>query len=223
MILLRTIICPFCLIEIRSFARVSECPECKQTFPPLYQHDYASTKPFFTQVFGWSQVGKTVYLQALTLILKRMSTFWPSYTAAAATDLSQAFVRDIRNYLEQGIMPGATQVGETNVYIMQLYNMARWGNRSLVTRDFAGELFDTMTISVEDVPYLPFAPTTLMMIGPDRDVSNQGGRTMEMLLNNYINTLLEHGVDFNHAPRSVVVVLTKADSITDYRLTCAAT
>jgi hypothetical protein len=213
--LLRQLICPFCLIEIRSLGRVAVCPECHQALPPVYIHDYATTKPFFTQVFGWSQVGKTVYLQALTLVLERMPNLWPGYAASPATDLSQQLVRDIRTYLERGIMPQATQVGETAVYIMQLYNMARWGNRTLVTRDFAGEIFDTMTISVEDVPYLPYAPTTLMMIGPDGDVSNQGGRTMEMLLNNYINTLLLHSVDFNRSPRAIVAVLTKADTIGD--------
>ncbi len=215
MVLLRSMICPFCLVEIRSVRRLTLCPDCQQLFPPLYLQDYSTTKPFFTQVFGWSQVGKTVYLQALTLILERMANVWPGYATSPATDLSQQLMRDIRSYLEQGIMPQATQIGETAVYIMQLYNMARWGNRALVTRDFAGELFDTMTISVENVPYLPFAPTTLMMIGPDGDVSNQGGRTMEMLLNNYINTLLHYGVDFDRSPRSVVAVLTKADAIRD--------
>lgn len=212
---LRRIICPFCLIEIRSLLRVAVCPECQKELPPLYAHDYATTKPFFTQVFGWSQAGKTVYLQALTLVLDRMMNFWPGFSASPATDLSQEFVRDIRTGLKQGSMPKSTQVGEDAVYIMQLYNMARWGNRALVTRDFAGELFDTMNISVENVPYLPYAPTTLMMIGPDGDISNQGGRTMEMLLNNYINTLLHYGVDFNRSQRVVVAVLTKADSISD--------
>jgi len=217
MSLLQRFICPFCLIEIRSLGRISMCPdpECGQALPALYLHDYATIKPLFTQIFGWSQVGKTVYLQALTLILARMSNFWPRYSASPATDFSQQVVRDIRTYLERGVMPRPTPVGDKSVYIMQLYNMARWGSRALVTRDFAGELFDTMTISTNDVPYLPYAPTTLMMLGPDGDVSYQGNRTVEQLLNNYVNTLLHHGVDFSRSPRALIVVLTKADSVSD--------
>jgi hypothetical protein len=166
-------------------------------------------------MFGWSQVGKTVYLQSLTLVLNHMANVWPSYALSPATDLSIELLREIRTKLAHGQMPEATLVGEDATYIMQLYGMARWGNRSLVTRDFAGELFDSMVISAADVPYLPYAPTTLMMIGPDGDISNQGGRTMEQLLNNYINTLLHYDVDFLISPRTIIVVLTKADSIPD--------
>lgn len=211
--LLRSIICPFCLTELRSLGRLTSCPECSQALPPLYLNDYATTKPFFTQILGWSQVGKTVYLQALTLVLDGMSNVWPGYAPAPATDLSIGLLRDVRTKLAQGKMPDSTKAGEDATYIMQLYEMARWGNRSLVTRDFAGELFDPMVISTTNVPYLPFAPTTLMMVGPDGDISNQGGRTMEQLLNNYINTLLHYGVDFLASPRTVVFVLTKADII----------
>lgn len=214
-VLLRNIICPFCLTELRSIGRLTRCPECSQALPPLYLNDYATTKPFFSQIFGWSQVGKTVYLQALTLVLDGMANVWPSYAPAPATDLSIEMLRNVRTKLAQGKMPDSTKAGEDATYIMQLYEMARWGNRSLVTRDFAGELFDPMVILTTNVPYLPYAPTTLMMVGPDGDISNEGGRTMEQLLNNYINTLLHYGVDFRASPRTVIVVLTKADIIPD--------
>jgi hypothetical protein len=47
------------------------------------------------------------------------------------------------------------------------------------------------------------------------DLPNSGGRTMDMLLVNYINTLMKHGVDFKKERRKLVVVFTKADLIGD--------
>ncbi len=207
------ITCPHCLAEIRIRKSLTSCRVCGGEIPPQYVYDYAQHPPFFTQVFGWSQVGKTVFLQALTLMLIKMSNIWPQYSWAALTDFSQCRIREIRQYLAQGQMPGPTPRGVQDVYIMLLKNMERWGSRTLVVRDCAGEIFDSMHVPLAEAPYLLKAPTTFMLIGPEGDPSNAGGRSMDMLLNNYINTLLNHGVDFNRVGRRLVVVLTKGDRI----------
>lgn len=205
--------CPYCLVQVRARRAPATCPACKTELPPFYLDRYDQHPPFFTQVFGWPRAGKTVFLQALTLMLDKMTNVWPGYMPVPATDLSQEKLREIREYLAKGFMPASTQIGNQDIYIMILNNMQRWGSRALVTRDCAGEIFETMDVAVENAPYLLNAPTTFMMIGPDDDESNTAGRTPDMLLNGYINTLLRKGVNFAKERRKLVVVLTKADRI----------
>ncbi len=206
-------ICPYCLKLIRSWKEPTKCPDCSESLPVQYVTGFESHPPFFTQVFGWSGVGKTVFLSALTLMLVKMTKIWQSYNFSATTNISQEKVREINEFLARGSMPRPTQSGPQDVYIMILEGMERWGSRALVTRDCAGEIFDDMEVPVIQAPYLLNAPTTFMLISlPDL----QGdGRSMDMLMNNYINTLMKHKVNFNKEQRNLVVVFTKADIIQD--------
>ena len=204
-------ICPYCLTSIRSWKAPMSCPDCGKSLPVQYIDEFENHPPFFTQVFGWTRVGKTVFLSALTLMLVKMTKIWRRYNFAAATDISQRKVQEINEFIAKGSMPQPTQPGPQDVYIMILEGMERWGSRALVTRDCAGEVFDNLEVPVEQAPYLLNAPTTFMLISlPDLP---SGGRSMDMLMNNYINTLMKHKVNFNKEPRKLVVVLTKADII----------
>lgn len=212
----RQLICPYCLIEIRGSRNLTHCPnpKCKKELPVQYIDDYEEHPPFFVQVFGWSQVGKTMFLNALTLILVKMAKVWPKYHFVAATEKSQFKVRDINGYLKTGELPTATSKGDQDVYIMLLNNMELWGSRTLVTRDCAGEYFDNYQIPVEEgAPFLLNAPTTFMFISLSDMAESQDSRTMSMLLEHYVETLMKHGVNFKKERRKLVVVLTKADLI----------
>lgn len=209
----RRVTCPYCLMTTPVGKRPEPCQTCKRPLPIQYTESFNQEPPFFVQVFGWSQAGKTVFIQALTLMLVRMANVWPRYSYAALNDTSQRKVSEIHEFLQRGIMPPATQLGEQDVYIMALRDMERWGGRTLVTRDCPGEAFDTMDISIEQAPYLINAPTTFMLIGPQDDISNTGGKSFDQLLNNYINTLISKGVNFSRQRRQLVVVFTKADQI----------
>jgi len=210
----RRFICPYCLAEIRGGKDLQHCPIsiCKKELPVQYVHDFEEHQPFFVQVFGWSRVGKTVFLSALTLMLIKMSKVWPQFHYSAATDVSQRKVQEINEYLANGHMPPVTQMGEQEVYVMLLKNMELWGGRTLVIRDCPGEIFDTLQVPVDQAPYLLNAPTTFMFISLP-DLPKSGGRSMNMLLENYVNTLMKNGVDFKKEKRKIVVVLTKADLI----------
>lgn len=208
------ITCPSCLAEIRSRKPPEKCPSCNNELPVQYVADYASNPPFFVQVFGWSQHGKTVFLSALTLMLVKMTNVWPRYAPSAANDVSQRKVREIRQFLANGTMPPATQLGLQEVYVMILRDMERWGGRTLVTRDCPGEIFDNMQVPIQQAPFLLNAPTTFMLISlPDLPAS--GGRSIDFLMNNYVDTLMKNGVDFKKQRRKVVAVFTKADLIAD--------
>jgi hypothetical protein len=181
----------------------------------LYTDEYQNRPPFFVQVFGWSRVGKTVFLYALTLILRKMGKVWPDYTFSPATTVAADKLRDIIKYEANGVMPQLTQPGEDGLYIMILQNMPRWGNRALVTRDCAGELIDNFKVPVDQVPYLLHAPTTMMFVSLPDMRARQDGKSVDMLVTSYINTLRSNNVDFRREHRKLVVVLTKGDLLDD--------
>lgn len=208
----RKIICPFCLCEIKGGKTIERCPSCKAELPVQYVHDYDSNLPFFVQIFGWSQHGKTVFLSALTLMLVQMGNVWPRYAPSAANDTSQRKVREIRQYLANGTMPRPTDMGSQEIYVMILRNMERWGGRTLVTRDCPGEIFDRMKVPVEQAPFLLNAPTTFMLVSLP-DLTGSDGKSIDQLMNNYVNTLMANGVKFEKQRRKLVVVFTKADLI----------
>lgn len=203
--------CPYCLLEIHDRKPPAQCPRCKQPLPVLYTDEYQNRPPFFVQVFGWSRVGKTVFLSALTLILRKMGKVWSGYSFSPATEIASRKLEEINKYLANGVMPALTQPGMKDVYIMILQNMERWGSRALVTRDCAGEVFDNFQVPVEQVPYLLRAPTTMMLVSLPDMRARQDGKSVDMLVTSYINTLRANNVDFRREHRKLVVVLTKGD------------
>ena len=190
----KQMVCCYCLKWVRSTAaRPTHCTECRKELPPLYVERYTQVPPFFVQVFGWSQVGKTVYLIALTLTLMKMNSVWGrGYAHNPATDATRNKIREINQGLSKGQMPRPTQLGSEELYMMILENMERWGGRTLVSRDCAGEIFDTMNVPLDQVPFLLKAPTTLMLVSlPDLWGTNSDGRSMYDLMTNYLNTLVK--------------------------------
>lgn len=210
----RRIICPYCLAELRTRGNPDDCPSCKLALPVQYVHEYEQHPPFFTQVFGWSRAGKTVFQYAMTLMLMKMGNIWPRYAYSPATEETLKKTQEINEYLQNGKMPPMTQLGEQDVYVMLLRNMERWGGRTLVLRDCAGEIFDNLEVPVDQAPFLLNAPTTFMFLSLP-DLPNSKGRSIEMLLGNYINTMMKNKVNFAREQRKLVVVFTKADLIQD--------
>lgn len=206
----RRIICPYCLAELRTRGNPDTCPSCKSPLPVQYVHEYEQHPPFFTQVFGWSRAGKTVFQYAMTLMLMKMGNVWPRYAYSPATEETLKKTQEINEYLQNGDMPPMTQKGDQDVYVMLLRNMERWGGRTLVLRDCAGEFFDTLEVPVDKAPFLLNAPTTFMFLSLP-DLPSSKGRSIEMLLGNYINTLMKHKINFAKEQRKLVVVFTKAD------------
>jgi len=173
--------CPRCLNEVtldkkRAF---HECDKflpnehgelkipCKYVFPPLYVENYGTAIPVPVQVFGWSSHGKTVYLNAMRLLLMNMGQIWPEYDYRAITERDIEFSRLLRTEMENGIMPQATQpqnLHENYIYIMQMNNMVRWGSRFLVMMDHAGERFDYLEeFESHEIPFLTHKDTTTLL------------------------------------------------------------
>jgi len=217
----RHFVCPFCLRRLRWQKGLKKCAhtDCARDLPVQYTDPDMLMAHFPAQVIGWAQHGKTAYLSALTLMLMKMTKIWPRYAWSAATDASQRRVQEVNTNIRRGIMPQATPLGTDECYIMMLREMDPWGGRALLIRDCPGEVFDGMHIPVEQAPFLLRARTVYMFISLpdllDQGTARSEGRTMDMLMNNYIDTLTRSGVRLRKEERRVIVVLTKGDLIRD--------
>jgi len=140
---------------------------CDYEIPLLYVERYGEAKSVPVQVFGWTSHGKTVYLNALRLMLMNMLRVWPDYNYVAITDRDIKLTQDLRTLLENGIMPKPTDLlglRDNYIYIMQLLNMVRWESRFLTIMDHAGERFDSMEdFEAHEIPFLTHRDTTTMM------------------------------------------------------------
>ena len=207
------IICPYCLSEV---PKISHCTnsECGREIPILYAQRYQEVLPLFTQIMGWSQVGKTVYLQSLTRMLRSITRIWPECVAAPDSEPTLQFIRAVNGYVEGGSLPPPTPMGLQDAYIMLLPNMPRWGGRTVVVRDCAGEIFDGLTIPIEQAPYLLHVPTTFFIVSiPDLRTVEGRKKELDQLLSTYISTMTKHGVEFKSSKRSIVVIFSKADEL----------
>jgi hypothetical protein len=211
-------VCPFCLERIPRRGLTS-CPSerCQKELPALYLEPKTSLPHFPVQVFGWSQHGKTAYLTALTLMLMRMNNIWSRFSWAAVTEASQRKVQDVNIYEREGSMPPPTPLGADDCYVMLLRKMGLWRNRSLLIRDCPGEIFEGIRVPLDQAPFLHRTRTLFMFVSMPDLLDPEGenrafeGRTMEMLMVSFLNTLQSNGIRLRG--RRVVVVLTKADRI----------
>ena len=190
---------------------------CDYEFPLQYLNNVESTSPLFVQVFGWTKHGKTVFLDSLRLMLLDMGKMWSGFNYQAVTEMDIEKDRELRAYLRRGYMPESTQLltrQQNQSYIMQLRRIPRYGNRSLIIMDHAGERFEHFDVPTGEIPFLLHTPTTFM-IASIPEIEKQGqGHSIDQLLNIYIETMLRNGIDFNKQRRKLIIVLTMADLIT---------
>lgn len=207
------ILCPYCMAGIKFRKEFNKCPSCNRELPVRYRQDYNEAPPFFVQLVGWSRVGKTVYLQALTLMLMRMTLYWKNhFNFAPLTQETLEYVRNVHEFLNTGVMPPPTQLEIQQAYMMILKGMERWGGRTIVTRDVAGEYFNELEWPIQYTPYLMNVPVTLLMVSM-QDIETQAAKTMDQLMMGFIQTLARNDRDYRKKNRKLVVILSKADLI----------
>jgi hypothetical protein len=214
-------VCPFCLERIPGQKTLKACPheKCGKELPVLYMQPVKTLSPFPVQVFGWSQHGKSAYLTALTMMLMKMNRIWRSFTWEAVTELSLNKVCEVNVHERTGKMPHPTLIGADDCYVMLLRKMEPWRNRALLVRDCPGEAFSGIKVPLEEAPFLHRARTIFMfaslpdLLDPEAENRSFEGRTMDMLMTSFFNTLKSNGIRLKG--RRVVMVLTKGDRITD--------
>lgn len=208
------ITCPFCLSLTTPNDSPSKCSTCEKALPPLYVDAAAQYRPFPIQVFGLPEHGKSVYLAALTMMLRKAIIVWDECICQPATPASQEMVMKVNGYFRTGEMPAITPPGSDECYLMLVPRMARWGSRAVMIRDCSGEAFTGMDVKLDQAKYLLRSPLTFMFLSL-ADYLSSNGPAMDMLLTNYLNTLISCGVRFDRESRKIVLVLTKADLIAD--------
>lgn len=213
---IKTLTCPFCLRPGKFDINVRVCPhpDClsdKAVLPVEYVEDIEEFTPFFAPLVGWSRVGKSVYMQVLTLVLTKMVRLWrnSSYRYSAISEEADKFLSDIRTYDLSGELPDPTPRGQKDIYLMQLASMPRWGNRTLVMKDIAGEIFHNLKFETKYVPYITTTPTIIMMLSLSDENYERHGRIMR----SYIHTLRENGINLKTEKRNLIIVLSKADRL----------
>lgn len=212
------VVCPYCMKLLQSDEPLAKCtnPTCGKDLPILYRtaaYGNPPVVPLFLQVAGLTQSGKTVFLYALSLMLRKMPKLWPGFFANAANDETRKMMRDVAQFEATGVLPPPTGLAGNEAYITMMQNMGVYPNRALVIRDVSGETFKEFEFDTDYAPYLVHVPSTLMFF--DLNDMREKGHTMDELLNSYIVTLLENGVNPKAQPRNVVAIVSKADAISD--------
>lgn len=209
------VICPRCLRKTRLMKRdIPVCSDCQYHIPKAYIDVHKHAPPLFVQVFGWSNHGKTMFLDVLRLMLYEAHHLWPHYQYSPLTEADFNLERELRRERAEGVAPQSTQFKERNqneVFILHLQHIERWGSRSMVIMDHPGEMFQQFGgVPAEEMPFLLGTPTTFMVVSLPDMVK---GETVDQLLSIYIDTMNRYGLDFRRHRKNLVVVLTKADMI----------
>ena len=204
----RQLICPLSLRETAVAGSPAKCSCCDEVLPPLYVSEAQGLQPLPIQFFGLSGHGKTAYLAALTVALQRVNSVWNGFTATPATEQSRRLVREANVYFASGQLPPPTPLGSKGCFLMLLNRIPKWMKAALMIRDCSGRAFRDFDVDLQEASYLLRAPLTFLFISL-KDL--QGGDTIDVLLNDYLDALAAHGVRPELEMKKLVVVLTKAD------------
>jgi len=216
------VVCPRCLQQIGVSDKPNQsCPNCGWQLPLEYIQNFEEAPPIFIQVFGWTNHGKTMFLDTMRLVLMDMGALWDRFRYQSFTQLDMDKERELRAERRKGVLAANTQRRERNqneVYIMNLRGMERWGDRMLVVMDHPGEFFESFDVPVKEVPFLLNTPTTVMLISLQDvidDTSNSAGESVDQLFQIYLSALTREGVNWKKERRKIIIVLTKADMLRD--------
>jgi hypothetical protein len=208
--------CPFCLAPTPAGGSPPKCESCSQDLPPLYVAAMASSPPpqvLPLQVFGLSRHGKTAYLAALTTLLRSCVRIWDGCICQPATPPSQNQLQLFDRCFRNGEMPPPTPPDFDECHVLLVPQLGCWGAQAVLVRDGPGDAFASMTVAGDRARFLLKAPLTFMFLSLADAAA--AGLPIEVVMNNFLHTLVGGGVSLDQTPRKLVLVLTKADLITD--------
>ena len=224
------IVCPYDMARNDFTSDIKKCKKCDQPFPPIYKNNHKEAPPLFLQLVGHSRAGKTVYMNVMTVLLRSMNRYWfnvkqPSaktnYACMGLTDETQRFISSAKQFESEGKLPASTQLDLLEAYMLELANLRRWGSRTLVMRDVAGEAFHQLNFRTEYTPYFLQVPVTLMMIPAEHAFSNSGydsPQAIDSLMTGFISTIIAKQDKKSAIKRTVIITLTKADKLYDGKI-----
>lgn len=217
----RFIYCPRCLKRLPLRAEATEdmtCEGCQYLIPLVYITGCQKAPPVFVQVFGLPGSGKTTFLDMLSLFLHDMDHVWQesAYYSRPLTQQTMEHTTTLLTKRRQGVLAQSTPrrtLQQTEVLIFHLRGMPRWGSRTLVIMDHAGEQFAQLNLDLGEIPFLQHTPITILLLSLD-DLTNAGKR-VDDLITSYLNTLKMYRVHLARQHRQLIIAFSKADLLTD--------
>jgi hypothetical protein len=217
----RFVFCPRCLARLPLRSQVTQdqsCEHCHFVLPLAYITGCQQAPPVFVQVFGLPGSGKTTFLNTLESLLLDLDQIWQE-SAFYARPLTEQTMEHTTTLLGRGgtsILAASTPrstLAQTKVLIFSLCNMPRWGSRTMVVMDHAGEQFASLNLDLEEIPFLQHTPLTILCLSLHDLI--HAGRRIDDLITTYLSTLKMHGVHPGGQRRQLIIAFSKADLLSN--------
>ncbi len=206
------IICPFCL-KPHDFRSSLECSEYSEQVPAVYVNEYNRVPPMWLATVGFSQHGKTTYLAALTLMLKKgLPYVLPGVYYRPLDQYTVDEIRKMQSEAKFGKLPDSNKTGVSRPLLFSVYNLPECGSRCLVMYDVAGEVYDSLGDISKYIPSIKEVNTTWFLVSLSDLEGDEQGKTIDELFYPYLSGMEEMRVDLNN--RNLIVIYTKADKLT---------
>jgi hypothetical protein len=210
---IETIACPFCLRE--NLKEAKQCVGCKGEIAENYKRHYAREKLMAIPIIGFSQTGKTVFVDSVACTLFDLSDkqFWKDLTITPIDSETESWIEgDILPSRARGQAPLPTGKEGHFKRVLLAKGIPLWKDRIFCLRDVAGEHFQTFTFAPEVEEFCIQSKCAIFIIDVN-DVLNNPTRRFDTLFDKYVRTIVESGAKL--AGRKIVIVLAKADLYRD--------
>jgi hypothetical protein len=210
---IETIACPFCLRE--NLKEAKQCSGCKGEIAENYKRHYAREKLMAIPVIGFSQTGKTVFVDSIACTLFDLSDkqFWKDLNITPIDSDTELWIEgEILPSRARGVGPQGTDKEASFKRVLLAKGIPLWKDRIFCLRDVAGEHFQTFTFAPEVQEFCIQSKCAIFIVDVN-DVLNNPTRRFDTLFDKYVRTIVESGTPL--AGRKIVIVLSKADLYRD--------
>lgn len=169
------------------------------------------------ELFGMPGHGRTSFLWAMLYMLRQLSRVWPGYLCWPLDEPSGRSLLDIHEKLRSGYLPDrwSPENGTISRHALHLKNMNPWGERYFIVWDGPDPVFTPERFG-ENLARRPLdwnIPAFWLLSLSDLDEVR--GRYLDLALDDLIRARYASGEAARQYPLRLVIVLTKADAITD--------
>lgn len=207
------ITCPYCGHKQTFVGKQDTCQQCHEEVPSQYLKNARQRDPVWMVTIGYSQHGKTTYLDGLALTLENIAKM--SMGTFSTTLDSHTFerLREIRREAQEGLLSDATQEtgNRPRPLLLSVPNFLGHAYNTLVINDLPGEIFDKPEIAQNYAEPIQQARTIWFIISLADIFDDRQGRAIPDLLKSYIDSMERLGSQARD--RHVLVVYTKADRL----------
>jgi hypothetical protein len=164
------------------------------------------------EILGRAGDGKTSFVWALLLALRKLSWVWPQYLCWSQDDETEGEIRRLHAEMQLRRLPEADGGSSGCSYNVLLRQMARWGNRPLVFRDDRDAVFGEGAPSAADGREINWGAPLCWLLSLS-DLATADAQLVDVKLNDLVRARLRSSRSLETEPLKLVVALTKADRL----------